>query len=81
MHNARNSSDRLRGIHIGGGNEMILDLNDREKVTLRYLNDIKETCDLILNGNTRFLKEDLNDIKEICDYIARDNFNRLANEY
>ena len=60
---------------------MILNLNDREKETLKNLNEIKERCNLILNGNTKFLKEDLNDIKTICNFIAEDNFNRLANEY
>lgn len=60
---------------------MILNLYDREKETLKNLNEIKDRCNLILNGNVRFLKEDLNDIKTICDFIAEDNFDRLANEY
>ena len=64
---------------------MIFDLNDREKETLKNLNEIKSICDGILrryhNGNTKFLVEDIIDIENYCNFIAEDNFNRLANEY
>lgn len=60
---------------------MIFNLNERETETLKKLNEIKERCNLHLNGNTKFLIEDLTDIKALCDFIAEDNFNRLASEY
>lgn len=64
---------------------MIYDLYEREKETLKKLNEIKSLCDGILrryhNGSTMFLVEDIIDIENYCNFIAEDNFNRKENEW
>ena len=61
------------------GLKMILELNERQKITIENLEEIRRICNGILRrfekGSTMFLVEDIKDIKNYTEFIAEDCFN------